>query len=88
MAGRKNEPTPRNEIVVGMQGLVLLVPTDKVELLRMSFDYDFELTGACCSELPSDTAKQDDVATDVLQKRRLRLLENSMKVNDTERDSM
>ena len=57
LAGKKNEPMPRKEIVGGVQRLVLLVPTDKVELLRMSANYHFGLPGACCPGLPSDTAE-------------------------------
>ena len=41
LAGRKNEPTPRKEIVVGVRRLALLMPTDRVKLLRMSTEYDF-----------------------------------------------
>ena len=37
-----------------MQTLVLLVPTDKVELPRISTNYDFGPTEACCPGLPSD----------------------------------
>ena len=57
LAGRKNKSTPRKEIVVGVQRLELLMPTDKVDLLRMSANYDFELPGAYCPWLPSDTAE-------------------------------
>ena len=38
LSSRKNEPTPSKEIVVGVLRLVLLMPTNKVELLRMSFN--------------------------------------------------
>ena len=41
LAGWKNAPTPWKENVVGIQRLVLLVPTDKVELLRMYANCDF-----------------------------------------------
>ena len=60
LAGRKNKPTPRKEIIISMQVLVLLVPNDKVELLRISTNYDFGLPGACCPRLPLDTAEQDN----------------------------
>ena len=75
LAARKNEPTPQKEIVVDVQRLVLLVSTDKVELLMMSANYDFGLPGACCPGLPLDTAEQDDNTTDNLPKRSLRLPE-------------
>ena len=57
LANRKNEPTPRKEIVVSVKRLVLLAPVDKLELPRMSAYYDFELPGARCPRLPSGTAK-------------------------------
>ena len=54
------------EIVISVQRLVLLMPTDEVKLLRRTAEYGFQLPGACCPRLPSDTAEQDDVAADVL----------------------
>ena len=38
LSSRKNESTPWKEIGGGVQRLVLLVPADKVELLRMAFN--------------------------------------------------
>ena len=43
----------------------------KVELLRMTANYDFGLPGACCPGLPSDADEQDDYAADVLPRRSL-----------------
>ena len=57
LANRTNEPTPQKEIVVSIKRMVLLAPIDKVELLRMSANYDFWLSGACCPELSSDVAE-------------------------------
>ena len=74
LSSRKNEPTPRKEIVIGVQRLALLVPTGKVELLRMSTEHDFKLTSK------DDAAAGADEAS-------LRLPE-AMKAKDTERDSM
>ena len=45
------------EIETDMQRLVLLGSTDKMELLRMSTNYDFRPPGACCPWLPSCTAE-------------------------------
>ena len=52
LAGRKNEGTPQKEIVVSVQRLVLLVPTDKMELPRTFTTYDFGVLGACRPRLP------------------------------------
>ena len=71
------------EIDVGVQKLVLLVPTDEVELLRMSTEYSFELPGACCPGLHSDTAEQDDGAADMLPRRSLRFANKAKKVKVT-----
>ena len=83
LADRRYEPGPWTENDVDVHRLVLLVPTSKVELLRMSFNYGFELPGASCPELPSDIAEQDDDAADVLPRRSPRLPETAMKVKDT-----
>ena len=78
----------RKEIVISVQRLMLLVPNNKVELLRTSTNYDFGLPEACCPRLPLDTDEQDDDAADMLPKGSLRLLETAVKVKDTECDSM
>ena len=87
LSSRKNEPTPRKEIVIGVQRLALLVPTGKVELLRMSTEHDFKLPGACCPGLPWTPPSKDDDAAGAAEAS-LRLPEEAMKAKDTERDSM
>ena len=82
LAGRKKESTLRKEIIAGVQRLVLLVPTNKVELGKTFTSHDRGVLGACCPRLPSDTAEVDNNATDVLPKGSLPLLETPMKVND------
>ena len=88
LAGRKNEATPRKEIVVSMVRLVLLVTGDKVELMRTLTNYELRVLGACRPRLRSDTAEHDDNVTDVLPKGSLRLLEMATKVKDTQCDAM
>ena len=51
--------------------------------MRTFTKYDLGVPGANRLRLPSDTAEQDDAASDVLQKRGPRLLEKAMKVKDT-----
>ena len=71
------------EIIVNVQRLAPLVRIDKVKLWRTFIKYDLGGPRACCPRLPSDTAKQDDDAPDVLQKRGLRFAEKAMKIKDT-----
>ena len=59
------------EVGVGMQRMVLLVPTYGVEPLKMSTSYDVGQPEACCHELPSDADEQDNNAADVLPRRSL-----------------
>ena len=71
------------EIGINVQTLVLLVPIDKVELARISKNYDFGPPEAYCPGLPSDADKKDDDATDVPPRTGLRLLEKTKKIKDT-----
>ena len=63
------------KFVVGVQRLMLLMPTDEVKLLRMPTEGNVELPGARCPGLSADTAEQDDGAADVEPRRSLRLRE-------------
>ena len=45
------------EFVVGVQRLMLLMPTDEAKLLRMPTEGDFELPGACCLQTPSSNTR-------------------------------
>ena len=70
------------EFVVGLQRLILLMPTEEAKQPRMPTEGDFVLPGACGPRLPADTAEQDNGAADEEPRRSLRLREKANQVKD------
>ena len=83
LTNRKNEATPLKEIIVSVQRLARLAPIAKEEPLKIFITYNLGVPRPCCPKPPSDTAKQDNDAPDLLQKRGLQLAETVKKRKDT-----